>query len=350
MSRNNRKENKAEDKIREKERLVGANVQIISPKNFVDPQIQANWLIQLLNKMYFEHGVSKNVNAVIENIKTGKDKYWFALENDRPVAVVGLINQGNKVEIGRAVSFAETKGLGGLLYLKAASDFREHSQLPLVAEVRVSDEFLGIPGSIQTMILNYDYLQFIPHALIPMFGHGNPYRQEYFLLGSDQKIKKATSVLPANSKAAKYIEEHGLKFADNFVTDHKILNLSEKGTTNFEIVTTTPITVAVPSKGGSRLDTTERKNPNKAMLIVVELKPDNMSAITHLLNNDFVPVGIDSLPSNDGNTVLLFHKLDKRVLVAPTVFRNKNNRTTINNLFSNEQLRAIYNILKVSGK
>lgn len=335
---------KADKKISEKERYINNSVKIITPTDRVNPKKQAKWLILLLNKMYHEHGVSKNVSEVVKKISSGQDKYWFALEKGKPVAVVGLIDQGGKVEIGRAVSFANTKGLGGFLYLKVARSHQLGSKQPLVAEVRAADEFKGVPNGIATLLLNYDYLGFVPHAFIPMFGHGNPYRQEFFLLGSDHTIDSSKSFIPDNKKAAQYIQSHGLNFAQEFVGQHSIVQSSQTGSIKFETVLENPITVVVPSKNGSSLETIEKSNNNPGILQVVELSPINMSAVLNLLENGFVPVGIDSARSKNGNTVLLLYKLNKEILLAPNVFEIKRERKKVARLFSQNQLRVIDSI------
>lgn len=337
-------------KIEKKEQMVGSKIKIIKPEMNIDPTVQAQWLIELLNKMYFKHGVSQNIQSVISSIKSGKEKYWFALESRKPVSVVGLINQGDKVEIGRAVSFSETKGVGGLLYLTAALFHEKTSHLPLVAEVRVSDEFKGIPNSIATILLNYKHLHFFPHALIPLFGHGNPYRQEFFLLGADTQISQSKSFLPKEKKVAEFVTKHGFGFAHHYIQNHEVETTKQNGTQKFEVVINEPITVIVPSYKGLNLHTVEKSNQNTGMLIVLELCPQNMSALIHLIENKFIPVGIDSSTSKEGNTILLLHKLRKDVLLAPTVFENIAANNKVSSLFSKQQLQTVKNILKSTRK
>lgn len=337
-------------KIEEKEQIVGSNIKIIEPDMNTNPTVQAKWLIELLNKMYFKHGVSQDIKAVITSIKSGKEKYWFALENGKPVSVVGLINQGDKVEIGRAVSFSKTKGVGGLLYLQAAQFHKQTSSLPLVTEVRVSDEFNGIPDGIATIILNYKHLNFSPHAFIPLFGHGNPYRQEFFLMGSDKQIVQSKSFLPEEKKIKDFVTKHGFGFTQQFIKNHEVVTSRQRGTQKFEVVSNEPITVAVPSRKGSNLQTVEKSNQNTGMLIVLELCPQNMSALIHLTQNDFIPVGVDSSMSTEGNTVLLLHKLKENIPLAPTVFENSVANEKVSNLFSTQQLQTVKNILKSTRK
>lgn len=342
---------KVDQKIEEKRANLSKDVRIIRPgETFVSPETQAQWLIALLNKMYFEHGVSKNVQAVIDSIKSGREKYWFALEKGKPVAVVGLIDQGGKVEIGRAVSFAKTNGLGGLLYLEAARDQQLKSDKSLVAEVRAASEFKGIPGGVATLKLNYEYLNFFPHAFIPMFGHGNPYRQEFFLLGSDKKIEYAKSVVPDDNRVTRYLKNHGLGFANEFIQDHDIAKGKKQGSDKYEILMSSPISVVAPKENGSSLESVEKANKNPGILQVVELAPHNMSALISLLNNNYIPVGIDSETSGAKNSVLLLYKLNASTLLAPNVFEKRKDRRLIQSLFSREQLQIFDQISRSTRK
>lgn len=132
-------------KIEEKAHSLPNDVSIVGPEDDISADTQADWLISLLSKMYVEHGITKRRTQLVEDIEKGKSALWFATKNDGLIASAALVVQSDgAVELGRAVSLE--RGVGGLLMLLAAKEHLENSTEPLVAEVRLANEYEGIPS------------------------------------------------------------------------------------------------------------------------------------------------------------------------------------------------------------
>lgn len=156
---------------------------IISPGQ-LSPQDTATNLVALLQTMYVEHGVTKNIPQLVEDISAGKVKTWFTQKDGKLVATSSLVKQENGAwELGRAVS--TLPGTGKQLMLISALDHLSNNPGDqLIAEVRAAKDFMGIPGSEATQHICLDLLELVPHALIPLFHHGKPTRHEPFILAS----------------------------------------------------------------------------------------------------------------------------------------------------------------------
>src|SRR3989344_5986562 len=158
--------------IRHKSKSLPEGVNIISPEE-LPSETKADWLITLLSRMYVEHGITKHRDQLVVDIDSGNCRIWFATKDNLPIGSAAQVKQSDQaVEIGRAVSL--TNGVGGLLMLLAASDHFSRSDQPLVAEVRIADDFMGIPSGEATQVICFKHLAMIPHACIPASNHGNP--------------------------------------------------------------------------------------------------------------------------------------------------------------------------------
>ncbi|KKT61137.1 MAG: hypothetical protein UW56_C0032G0004, partial [Candidatus Collierbacteria bacterium GW2011_GWD1_44_27] len=154
-----------ESVIERKTERLSKEVLIVSPEDNLTQDIQAEWLAQLLSTMYVEHGITKRRDSLLRDIADGNCKLWFAVKDEKPIGSAALVRQSDgSVEVGRAVSLEN--GVGGLLMLLAAQHHMMNAETPLVAEVRVSDEFEGVPSGEATQTVCFKHLGLIPQATV----------------------------------------------------------------------------------------------------------------------------------------------------------------------------------------
>jgi len=311
-----------DNKINQKIARVPDNISIVTPGDMIPAQIQADWLILLLCRMYTEHGITKRRDQLIKDIEHQDCKTWFAVKEGKPVASAALVAQtdGSR-EIGRAVSLEN--GVGGLLMMMAAKEHLSTSASPLVAEVRVADEYLGVPSGEATETICLKHLGLTPHALVPAFNHGSPVRQEQFLFSSSQPLTVAETVaLPEDRHSSNLIRSTAIALAENRF--HKKIRVeacsNHRESLGWDVVMTSPFSVALPSKKSSAnlekiLDFTESQSA--FTLLPIEARPEAVGAITECLNQGFVPCGVDRNLGEHGHPVILLGKLRANTLLAP---------------------------------
>ena len=277
--------------------------------------------------MYTEHGITKNREKLGQDIKGGLCRVWFGVKNGKAVASAALVIQADgSVEVGRAVSFEN--GVGGFLMLSAAMKHLTSSPMPLVAEVRISDQFLGIPSGEATETICIKHMGLIPHALVPAFNHGRPVRQEQFLFASSRTISQSESmVIPDDRKAIELLGITAVALVSERFHPAMDLNITKRGTENtaWEIVMQNPFVLAIPKKGsGSKLETAVRhaKLESPFMMIQIETTPGLSGTILECLNSGFIPCGIERNPGQEGHPVLILGKLREDTLLAPCKINN----------------------------
>lgn len=277
-------------------------VEILAPGALTADNTAQN-LVKLLQAVYVEHGITKNVPSLIRDIEDNKVKTWFAKKGDEFVATTSLVRQGDESwELGRAVSVCTGQSIGTRLMLQAALlHLSQHDGNPLIAEVRVADEHQGVPGSMATQRICLNTLGLWPHALAPLFGHGNPFRHETFALS-------ASNLVPVKTISQRIEEAICSREADG-------------ETTRLRMLQNAPFRLILPdSQGRSAQEViVESSQENTCSLFVVEATDQNLPLINTLRNDpDVITCGLDKSLGKNGRPILLFTTFAAGMSVAPT--------------------------------
>lgn len=261
-------------------------------------QETADNLIALLQKMYVEHGITKNKEKVISDIETGNVLTWFAKKDQNFVATASLVKQsGGAWELGRAVSLDQGNGIGKRVILEALKfHIENHSGETLTAEVRAAAEFKGIPSGAATQKIFFDTISRIlpmtPFAVAPLFAHGDPLRNEQFILSA------------SDVKPGKTITERIAEVTNNRSTRGVIPRV--------KVVQTVPFQVVEPDDSGDVVSRIlhEVDNFNGCTLFPIESTDRNMPLIGMLsAQADVVVCGVDRVMGKEGKPVLFIAKL-----------------------------------------
>lgn len=306
--------------VEKKKEKLPMGVSILGPGD-VMAEDQAAWLVDLLSSVYVRHGITKNWEELWLDIVGGKCRPWFAVRDGQPIASAALIRQTDgAVEIGRAVSLEN--GVGGLLMLLAVADHLSHSDTPVMAEVRVSDQFIGVPSGEATQTICFRHLGLTPQALVPAFNHGEPNRQEMFLFSSSEKIATgAPLILPDNRAFDRFIRKTALAIAaEGFCQSPEILSVKEGLiSSRWGVVFQEPFNLVVPEKSGMGLATVINAAEKRSPFTLIPLSMDgtHLADLVECLNLGLVPCGFDRNPDRNGHPVLLLGKLRQGTLLAP---------------------------------
>jgi len=317
---NDMNKEQVESVIERKTEQLSKEVLIISPEDNLPQDIQAEWLTQLLSAMYVEHGITKRRDSLLRDIASGNCRLWFAMKGDRPIGSAALVRQSDgSVEVGRAVSLEN--GVGGLLMLLAAQHHMMNADSPLVAEVRVSDEFGGVPSGEATQIVCFRHLGLNPQAAVPAFNHGNPNRQEMFVFSSSQLIPCGLSAfLPEDRASRELLLRTAVAMSRrSFGGDLSIRSGESTKEMKWTVADKLPFSVIVPDRAGVKFEMAIREAESSSQFTLVPLgaSPANTTGIMECLNLGFVPCGFDRNRDKDGFPVLLLGKLKKGTLLAP---------------------------------
>ncbi len=305
----------------EKKEKLSEGIVILGPDDGLDIETQADWLTSLLRNMYVQHGITKNEEQLLFDIQDGSCRLWFAVKDGLPIVSAVLIKQADgSVEIGRAVSLEN--GVGGLVMLLAVANHLENSTGPVVAEVRVSGQFLGVPSGEATQTVCFKHLGLSPQALVPAFNHGEPNRQEMFLFSSSQMIGNREPIFLPNDRASvDLVMKTAIALAKG--GSQKALEVKISKEQRFEsrwgVVFQEPFNLVVPEGGGSKLETVIDAVEDRSPFTLIPLSTDDLHApaIIECLEAGFIPCGFDRNLDSDGNMVLLLGKLRKGTLLAP---------------------------------
>lgn len=310
-----------ESVIKEKKEKLQPGVEILTAEDGIPSELQAEWLAFLLEQMYVEHGIMKRKEGLLRDINDGTCKLWFAVKDGLPIGSAALIKQSDgSFEVGRAVSFE--KGVGGLLMLSAASHHLSTAEGPIVAEVRLSDDFEGVPSGEATQTICFKHLGLNPQALVPAFNHGEPNRQEMFVFSSSNKIKaEGPIIFPEDKNSLDFLIGTAIGLTKGSFRDEMSIRTSSEfqKKSGWSLVNKEPFSVVVPDGSGTKLKMAirEAEDTSPFTLVPISTTTEHAADIMECLNNGFVPCGFDRNIDKDGHPVILLGKLRQGTLLAP---------------------------------
>jgi len=272
-------------------------LQIVSPGALTSEET-ANSLVRLLQTMYVEHGITKNKEKLVNDINARNVLTWFAKKDGKFIATASLVKQDNNAwELGRAVSLDRGNGIGKKVILEALKfHIENHPHKALTAEVRAAAEFEGIPSGLATQKIFFGTIDKIlpvtPFAIAPLFAHGDPLRNEQFILSA------------SDVKPGKVISER---------VGETINNRSTKGfVTRLRVVQTSPFRLALPNDHGRPASEVVNESDmfDGCSLFPIEATDANMPLIGMLSGEpNMVICGVDRLMGREGRPIILIATL-----------------------------------------
>lgn len=272
-------------------------MQILAPGDLTSEETAKN-LIKLLQAIYVQHGITKNKTKLVSEVGAGNVLTWFAKKDGKFVATASLIKQSDGAwELGRAVSLERGNGIGKRVILEALKFHLEnHSGVALTAEIRAASEFKGVPSGLATQKIFFGLINQIlpitPFAIAPLFAHGDPLRNEQFILS-------ASDVKPGKTISERISES--------------VNGRSTKGAVpRLKVVQTNPFRLAVVNDEGKKASdvASESESFNGCSLFPIEATDKNMPLIGMLsANPNMVVCGIDRLLGWEGKPVVLIATL-----------------------------------------
>lgn len=299
--------------IEQKRRRLPENVVVLKPEA-INPHMAAEDMTTILSAVYGQHNLMPSIAQLEKQIAAKRILPWFLNENGKAIACTALIINEDSVEIGRAANHPQFGHNGSLLMLEAVTFHRKNHQCPLVAEIRLADDFLNIPGgqgSQATLIKNAGIM---PHAIMPAFHHpgpDGPDRQEFFCFSVEPKPSPQTNIFMPQSvwqfSIIRCLKDILLPFAEiTFVSKQKEVS------TGFRINTNPPFNILEPFQDGDSLKQTMREAGKPFTLAPIPLTVQTAPIADFLLNNGFIPCGFDwKTPT------LFLGKLKSGVVLAP---------------------------------
>lgn len=277
------------------------DIEVVNPGD-LNPQETAENLAILLNTMYVEHGVTRDVNKLTADIEDGNVKTWFAKNDGKFIATASLIKDGKAWEGGRSVSLDRGKGSGKLLMLtRTLFHLNNHPNEALVGEVRVADNFKGIPSGEATQHIWFDIAGIAPHALAPLFGHGEPHRNETFALVSSKVDDQRT-------------------ISERLHTT--VVGRDLSGTpSRLKVDRNAPFNRITPDSNGDEAVSVieEATRNNGVSLFSIETTDQNMGLLGELLGNPNILIcGVDREVGPSGKPIALFTTFSPFVSIAPS--------------------------------
>lgn len=279
--------------------MCGGEVRLHNPEG-LQPNFAASTIIKLLQSTYINHAISQNPIQVEQDIRNRRVEPWIVTRDNNPVACAALVHQEDgSAELGRAVSVENGSGVGKIAMLSAVLN---KGRSPIVAEVRLADEFANVPGSEATQRICLGLLELTPHAFLPAFSHGNPNRNELFGFSSEN---------------SKLINHSPILTATKTISDRNTFG----SIGNLKVVQTKPFRVAVRDNAGDNfLSTVQESRAEGAgcTLIPIEVTDHNMGTIGALLDNDFIISGLDRNLGPNSLPIIWLATVGRGTLIAPT--------------------------------
>lgn len=175
--------------FRVRQTLTGSNSEVLGPDFWkTTPETAAEIMIGILSANYGAHNLTNNRAKLVESIATGNLLPFINTTSDACAALIKLGE--HDVEIGRAACLPKTNGGKSAPIISAFTAWQNGTAFPesqiLRAEVRTAKPTKEVPGgqATQVVFLQDNKLGFHPTAIGPFFHHGNPDRQEFFVLAN----------------------------------------------------------------------------------------------------------------------------------------------------------------------
>lgn len=284
---------------------LNTSLELIEPGK-ISSMETAQSTISLLKQTYTEHALSNDVRSLADSIENGNVITWLVKKDCKLIATTSLIKTGDSWEGGRSVCILPSQGIGGkLMRIRTKFHFENHHGQALIGEVRVADEFKGIPSGQATQQIWFKDLGILPHALAPLFQHGEPLRKETFALVSSNKSRKIPISLEVNEA---------------------INNRIPKGPISDLVVNkNAPFNQIQPCSNGQKSEDViaEATNNIKTSLFIIEATDQNLPLITQLMASpDILLSGVDRSVGQNGLPVILFTTFKKGSLIAPSKISN----------------------------
>ena len=300
--------------IERKQKKLPENSIVLGPGEIL-PLEAAVAMNKILSATYGRHNLMTSIEQLVENIESEKMLPWFIKQDDRPIACAALIINQDSVEIGRIANHPQFGHNGSLLALEAFTFHQRNHNLPLVAEIRLSDNFKEIVGGQASQVTLLKHANMKPFAIMPAFHHPGPHgpdRQEFFCFCIDRRPEQHPPVfLPEILSKNTLIRE--LKNSIFPFTQIVFVDTKEPLEREFQIDTKPPFNMLQISSDGLPFKQAMLEAEKPFTLATIPATPEFSSLTEFLVKKGFIPCGLSwkDAPS------LLLGKLRNSTTLAP---------------------------------
>lgn len=299
--------------IKEKRKRLPEGAVILKPGD-IDPTTAAGAMTELLSAVYGRHNLLPSVEHLASQVQSEKVLPWFIEEQNHFVACAALIVHEGRVEIGRAANHPEFGHNGSLLMLEAVAFHQQNFRLPLVAEIRLADNFEGIIGGQPSQVTLLKHVGMRPFAIMPAFHHPGPRgpdRQEFFCFCADQRPSQPNHLfISKNLWQSSLIRS--LKDSIFPFTEVILVNPGELPEFRFQVDRAPPFNTLQTEPKGLPLEEAMLKMQKPFTLATVPLDVKNSPVAEFLLREGYIPCGFDWR-----TPALLMGQLKSGVILAP---------------------------------
>ncbi len=295
--------------------------------NEINQEMQAQWMHTLLTAVYGKHALSSTEEQILKEIQDGRLIPRFGSEEGRLLRGAAFVIGQNTIEIGRAANMPGANG-GGVLMLEMAHEWeQDETEKPLVAEIRMAQEFEGIAGGQGSQATLWGKAELIPQAFLTAFGHRGPFgpmRQELFGFSSREKkpsdrITPNIVMLPDLSETNAELIRHLLRI-NGFQTQLVLEKPDLTATAHIRRRAFVPFNFfTLDDEEGvlvSEVPRTKPQGENPFDLVVIPANHESLNGTASgLIRNGFQIAGISA--PHEGELHFLFGRLGK-CLLAPT--------------------------------
>lgn len=294
----------------------------------------------ILSKNYGVHNIASNIESLTEDIKQGSIKPFIKFgKNGEPVACAALVKiSETDIELGRAACVPGLNGGNADLMLRAFGEWKSNNFFPdsdiLRAEIRTAKPTKEVPGGQATQVISLNKIGFKPTAMVPMFHHGVPDRQEIFLLASIIKDRVSppdiNKPLPLSIGGKEEIKMFNIFWNKTFGQNPNFIEStpSQPEAVHLEAQISGPIVEIKTSQNPNQIDDViedffTADGRFALARVSMDLSVEKISAISdRLKKSGFQLAGFEPVLENNQVSIdILFGKLSeigKRLMVLPT--------------------------------